>query len=99
MRTLDDVVPQGKARYIGVSNFRLSQLEACMKLRRIDVVQYGWNMFDRRMRAEIFPWCQANNVGVMAYGSRAYGLLSGTFHAGMKFDEDTGAPIAAPWEA
>ena len=39
MRTLDDVVRQGKARYIGVSNFRLSQLEACMKLRRIDVVQ------------------------------------------------------------
>jgi aryl-alcohol dehydrogenase-like predicted oxidoreductase len=87
MRALDDIVRQGKARYIGVSNFRLSQLEACMRLRRIDVVQYGWNMFDRRMRAEIFPWCQANAVGVMAYGSLAYGMLSGTFHAGMNFDE------------
>ena len=73
---------QGKVRYIGVSNFRLSQLEACMKLRRIDVVQYGWNMFDRRMQREIFPWCTANGVGVMAYGSLAYGLLSGTFHDG-----------------
>ena len=30
MRALDDVVRQGKARYIGVSNFRLAQLEACM---------------------------------------------------------------------
>ena len=88
MRTLDDVVRQGKARYIGVSNFRLAQLETCMKLRRIDVVQYGWNMFDRRMRAEIFPWCQTNNTGVMAYGSLAYGLLSGAFHASMKFDEN-----------
>ncbi len=88
MGTLDDVVRQGKARYIGVSNFRLSQLETCMKLRRIDVVQYGWNMFDRRMRAEIFPWCQTNNTGVMAYGSLAYGLLSGTFHASMNFDEN-----------
>jgi myo-inositol catabolism protein IolS len=84
---LDDIVRQGKARYIGVSNFRLSQLEACMRLRRIDVVQYGWNMFDRRMRAEIFPWCQTNAVGVMAYGSLAYGMLSGTFRAGMNFDE------------
>ena len=46
---------QGKARYIGVSNFRLAQIEACMRLRRIDVVQYGWNMFDRRMQREIFP--------------------------------------------
>src|SRR5205823_15114344 len=28
MRALDDIVREGKARYIGVSNFRLSQLEA-----------------------------------------------------------------------
>ena len=87
MQTLDDVVRQGKARYVGVSNFRLTQLEACMPLRRMDVVQYGWNMFDRRMQPEIFPWCQENNVGVMAYGSLAYGLLTGTFHEGMSFDE------------
>lgn len=87
MHALDDIVRQGKARYIGVSNFRPVQLEACMKLRRIDVVQYGWNMFDRRMRREIFPWCTANGVGVMAYGSLAYGMLSGTFHADMQFDE------------
>ena len=87
MRVLDDIVRQGKARYIGVSNFRPAQLEACMKLRRIDVVQYGWNMFDRRMRAGDFPWCTANGVGVMAYGSLAYGMLTGTFHEDMEFDE------------
>jgi len=87
MRALDDIVAQGKARYVGVSNFRLPQLEACMKLRRIDVVQYGWNMFDRRMAREIFPWCMANGIGVMAYGSLAYGMLSGTFIADMQFDE------------
>lgn len=86
-RALDDAVRAGKARYIGVSNFRLDQLKECMKLRRIDVVQYGWNMFDRRMRQEIFPWCRANEVGVMAYGSLAYGMLTGTFHADMEFDE------------
>jgi aryl-alcohol dehydrogenase-like predicted oxidoreductase len=88
LRALDDIVRAGKARCIGVSNFRLGQLQECMKLRRIDVVQYGWNMFDRRMRREIFPWCQTNSVGVMAYGSLAYGLLSGTFHAEMTFDEN-----------
>jgi aryl-alcohol dehydrogenase-like predicted oxidoreductase len=87
MRALDDIVRQGKARYVGVSNFRLAQIEDCMRLRRIDVVQYGWNMFDRRMQAEIFPYCRAQEVGVMAYGSLAYGMLSGTFHAGMQFEE------------
>jgi aryl-alcohol dehydrogenase-like predicted oxidoreductase len=87
VRALDDIVRQGKARCIGVSNFRLPQIEACMRLRRIDVVQYGWNMFDRRMQAEIFPYCAANDIGVMAYGSLAYGVLSGTFHGGMHFEE------------
>ena len=74
-------------RLIGVSNFRLAQIEECARLRRIDVVQYAWNMFDRRMQAEIYPYCASNRVGVMAYGSLAYGMLSGTFNAGMQFDE------------
>ena len=88
MRALDDVVRQGKVRFIGVSNFRLAQIEECARLRRIDVVQYAWNMFDRRMKAEIFPYCAAQQIAVMAYGSLAYGMLSGTFHAGMSFDEN-----------
>jgi aryl-alcohol dehydrogenase-like predicted oxidoreductase len=87
MAALDDIVRQGKARYIGVSNFRLAQIEECVRLRPIDAVQYGWNMFDRRMQAEIFPYCAAQQIGVMAYGSLAYGMLSGTFHGGMQFEE------------
>jgi aryl-alcohol dehydrogenase-like predicted oxidoreductase len=87
MAALDDIVRQGKARYVGVSNFRLPQIEQAMLLRRVDVVQYAWNMFDRRMQAEIFPYCAARQIGVMAYGSLAYGMLSGTFDAGMSFDE------------
>jgi aryl-alcohol dehydrogenase-like predicted oxidoreductase len=88
MRVLDEVVRQGKVRYVGVSNFRLAQIEEAMQLRRIDVVQYAWNMFDRRMQAEIFPYCEAQQVAVMAYGSLAYGMLSGAFHPGMSFDEN-----------
>src|SRR4029077_20176648 len=88
MGALDDVVRQGKVRFVGVSNFRLAQIEECARLRRIDVVQYAWNMFDRRMQAEIFPYCETQQVAVMAYGSLAYGMLSGTFHPGMSFDEN-----------
>jgi aryl-alcohol dehydrogenase-like predicted oxidoreductase len=87
MEALDDIVQQGKTRFIGLSNFRLAQIQDCMRLRRIDVVQYAWNMFDRRMQAEIFPYCEAQQIGVMAYGSLGYGMLSGTFHAGMRFEE------------
>src|SRR2546430_12417718 len=68
MGALDDIVRQGKTRYVGVSNFRLAQIEEAMRLRRVDVVQYAWNMFDRRMQAGIFPDCAAQQIAVMAVG-------------------------------
>jgi aryl-alcohol dehydrogenase-like predicted oxidoreductase len=79
MSALDEVVRDGKVRYGGLSNFKLEEIEACMAVRRVDVVQYGWNMFDRRMQTEILPYCEKNGVGFMAYGSLAFGLLTGTF--------------------
>jgi aryl-alcohol dehydrogenase-like predicted oxidoreductase len=88
IQALDEIVKQGKARAAAVSNYRLSQLERAMKTRRIDVVQYGWNMFDRRARREIFPYCREHGIGVMAYGSLAYGILSGTFTEDMTFASD-----------
>jgi len=88
MRALDDMVQQGKVRAVGLSNFRLSEIKACMSTRRVDVVQYCWNMFDRRMQKEIFPYCRENKIGVMAYGSLAYGMLTGTFTEEMTFDKN-----------
>jgi aryl-alcohol dehydrogenase-like predicted oxidoreductase len=79
MDALADVVREGKVRFVGLSNFKRDEIERCMKVQRIDVVQYGWNMFDRRMQREIFPYCAEQSIGVMAYGSLAYGLLTGTF--------------------
>ena len=79
MSALDDIVREGKVRFVGLSNFKLEEIEACMAVRRVDVVQYGWNMFDRRMQTEILPYCAEHGVGFMAYGSLAFGLLTGTF--------------------
>jgi aryl-alcohol dehydrogenase-like predicted oxidoreductase len=79
MQALDDVVRDGKIRYVGLSNFKKEEIEACMAVRRVDVVQYGYNMFDRRMETEILPYCAENGVGFMGYGSLAFGLLTGTF--------------------
>jgi aryl-alcohol dehydrogenase-like predicted oxidoreductase len=88
MRALDDLVKQGKVRAVGLSNFKLNEIEACMKARRVDVVQYCWNMFDRRMQKEIFPYCREHHIGVMAYGSLAYGILTGTMSEEMDFGSD-----------
>ncbi len=85
MDALEGIVRDGKARFVGVSNFKLGEIEACMRTRRVDVVQYGWNMFDRRMAREIFPYCESNGIGFMAYGSLAFGLLTGTFTEDTEF--------------
>jgi aryl-alcohol dehydrogenase-like predicted oxidoreductase len=87
MRALDDLVKQGKVRAVGLSNFKLNEIEACNKVRRVDVVQYCWNMFDRRMQKEIFPYCRENGIGVMAYGSLAYGMLTGTLTEESAFEK------------
>jgi myo-inositol catabolism protein IolS len=87
MRALDDLVKQGKVRAVGLSNFKLEEIDACMKARRVDVVQYCWNMFDRRMADEIFPYCKEHNIGVMAYGSLAYGMLTGTLTEESPFEK------------
>ena len=85
MRALDDLVKQGKVRAVGISNFRLNQIETCMRSRRIDVAQYCWNMLDRRMQKDVLPYCREHGIGVMAYGSLAYGMLTGTFTEEMNF--------------
>jgi aryl-alcohol dehydrogenase-like predicted oxidoreductase len=88
MQTLDTIVQQGKARYVGVSNFSLDQIKACEATRRIDVVQYGLNLFDRRMEQEILPYCQDQGMGVMIYGPLAFGLLAGAFQEDTEFGDN-----------
>ncbi len=92
MSALADIVREGKVRFIGVSNFKQEEIEACMQFGRIDIVQYGYNMFDRRMQRDILPYCEAEGIGFMGYGSLAYGLLTGTFTE----DHDFGS---ADWRA
>jgi aryl-alcohol dehydrogenase-like predicted oxidoreductase len=86
MRALEEVVESGKARFVGVSNFTVAQLEACLRERRVEVVQVGYHMFDRRQERELFPYCQQHGIGVMGYGSLSHGLLTGAFSPETKFD-------------
>jgi hypothetical protein len=83
--TLDDIVRAGKVRFVGVSNFTGEQMDACMRVRRVDVVQVGYHLFDRRMEQEVFPFCARHGIGVMGYGPLGHGLLTGTFTAATRF--------------
>jgi len=79
---------EGKIRYGGVSNFSVAQMEESLKTFPITCNQVGYNLFDQRPEEEIFPFCQQRGLGIMAYGSLSYGLLTGTMTADTKFEED-----------
>jgi aryl-alcohol dehydrogenase-like predicted oxidoreductase len=86
MAAMDEVQRAGKTRLVGVSNFDVALLEQARQLRRVDVLQVGYNLFDRRQEREVFPYCREHDIGVMAYGSLAYGLLTGGFSEETTFD-------------
>ncbi len=79
---------EGKIRYGGVSNFSVAQIGECLKTFPIICNQVGYNLFDLRPEKEIFPFCREQSLGIMAYGSLAFGLLTGTMTADTKFEEE-----------
>ncbi len=85
MAVMEEVREQGKARFIGVSNFSPEQIGQAMQGGAIDVVQYGYHMFDRRLERFVFPTVQEHDFGLMTYGSLAHGLLTGAFTRDTKF--------------
>ena len=87
MGALDSVVQQGKVRAAGVCNYTLDSLRECKETRPIDVVQYHYNVFDRRMEDEVFPYCQEKGIGVMAWAPLGSGLLAGTHAEEKNFGE------------
>ena len=87
MGALEEIVQAGKARFVGVSNFVPDQIETCMATRRVDIAQYGYHLFDRRLEREIFPTIAQHGTGLMTYGSLAHGLLTGAFTPETTFEE------------
>ncbi len=86
MRALEEVVASGRARFVGVSNFTGAMLADCLRTRRVDVSQVGYHLLDRRQETETFPFCLANGIGVMGYGSLGHGLLTGAFTTATAFE-------------
>ena len=85
---LERLRADGKIRYYGVSNHDVPMLEECRGAGRIATNQLPFNLFDRRVEPEILPWCAANGVGFMSYGTLGFGLLTGAFSADTSFGDD-----------
>ena len=72
---------EGKARYIGVSNYTTALLEGCEKLRHVQSLQPPFSLVRRDVAASELPWCRAHGTGVIVYSPMQSGLLTDGFTA------------------
>jgi aryl-alcohol dehydrogenase-like predicted oxidoreductase len=98
LRTMEDLVRQGKVRYVGASNYYGAQIVELLwtadqlSIEPIVCLQNQYNLLHRwRMEPEILNICTKYGLGLMTYSPLAIGLLSGRFRRGAPLPEDT------PW--
>jgi aryl-alcohol dehydrogenase-like predicted oxidoreductase len=68
---------EGKARWIGVSNFNVAQLKRAMKIAPVTSLQPPYSLLARRVEEELLPFAHANRIGVIVYSPMRAGLLTG----------------------
>ncbi len=68
---------EGKARWIGVSNFDADQLRRAEKIAPVTSLQPPYSLIRREIESEILPYCYSNGIGVIVYSPMASGLLTG----------------------
>jgi aryl-alcohol dehydrogenase-like predicted oxidoreductase len=77
--TMAELVEEGKARWIGVSNFDVEQLERCEAVRHVDSVQPPLSLLARGALSTVVPWAAEHGTGVLGYSTLASGMLTGAF--------------------
>jgi len=88
LRALDDLIKQGKVRYVGTSTFAAWQLTEALwaakelGLNRFVCEQPPYNLLDRRIERELLPFCYTYGVAVIPWAPIAGGLLSGKYRLG-----------------
>lgn len=89
LRTLDQIVRQGKALYLGLSNYTPAQLDQAVRLTRelnlhpIVAHQVGYSMLQREAEREGLAAARALGLGVLAFSPLAQGLLSPKYLTGI----------------
>lgn len=85
MRAFDDLVNQGKVRYIGVSNWRAWQVMKANGIAdrknyaRIVSVEPRYNLLFRMIEEDLVPMAMEEGIGIISYNPLAGGLLTGRY--------------------
>ncbi len=88
LRAMDDLVRQGKVRYLGSSNFRAFQVCKALwisdkhNLARWDILQPPFNLLARDIEYELLPLCLEEGIGVAVFSPLAAGFLAGKYEQG-----------------
>jgi aryl-alcohol dehydrogenase-like predicted oxidoreductase len=84
--SVGELIEAGKVRYGGVCNFSLEQLQRVQPLHPITTLQPPYSMLKRDIEPGIVPWCEAHQVGIIAYSPMQAGLLTGKFTVDRAFN-------------
>jgi aryl-alcohol dehydrogenase-like predicted oxidoreductase len=76
MAAMNTLKEQGKIRYIGLSNFSVSQTEEALKYSAVDLIQPPYSMVDQSA-GDTMLWCGERNIASMTYASLGAGILGG----------------------
>lgn len=76
-QTLADLKQQGKLRHIGVSNFTVEDLDTAERIAPVGSLQPPYSMLRRAIEAEVLPYCEDHDIGVIVYSPMQSGLLTG----------------------
>src|SRR3989442_4287663 len=99
LRTLDDLVRQGKVRYIGLSNLMSWQaatavmLQERLGLERYVTAQMYYSLVGRGLEYEFQSFAEYHNIGILVWSPLAGGFLTGKYSradpapAGTRFAE------------
>jgi aryl-alcohol dehydrogenase-like predicted oxidoreductase len=85
LRTLDDVVRQGKVRYIGLSNYMSWQgatavmLQERLGLEKFVTAQMYYSLVGRGLEHEFQSFAEYHNIGILVWSALAGGFLSGKY--------------------
>ncbi len=94
MTALTEVVQQGKARYIGFSEWKPDQIKAALSMTGVERFvssQPQYSMLWRKPEAEVFPLCAANGIGQIVWSPLAQGILTGKYQPGQPPPSDSRA--------
>jgi len=76
MRAMEELVGRGQIRFIGVSNFDVSQLkaaQAALTRERLACNQVLYHLRDRKIERDLLPYCETQNIAVVGYTPLARG--------------------------